>query len=117
MVIGTCVVTPPIVSAANSAGKLFVKPAVPDELASRKMGWLKALIKSTLKLIRCFSSLSLNGKVKSFWNEKSKYCCVGPRNSSVRGALLRLFFVGRINVAGLRYGLHGVMLFDEMLNG
>src|SRR5687768_10588486 len=48
VVIGTCVFTPPMVSAANSVGTLVVKPAVPDELASRKVGWLKALIKSTL---------------------------------------------------------------------
>src|SRR5215470_11931722 len=52
VVIGTCVLTPPIVSAANSVGTFDVKPAVPDEFAKRKVGWLKALIKSTLKLIR-----------------------------------------------------------------
>src|SRR5215475_11449531 len=120
VVIGTCALMPLIVSAENSVGKfppLPVKPAVPDELASRKSGWLKALIKSTLKLIRRFPSLSLNGKRKSFWSEKSKYCCNGPRIFSVRGASPRLPFAGRINAAGLMYGSQGVTPSDEMPNG
>src|SRR5215207_9532948 len=75
----------------------------------RKFGWLKALIKSTRKLMRRWLSLP-KGNGKSFWNERSKYSCRGERMLSVRGALPRLPLAGRLNAAGLTNGSHGSLV-------
>src|ERR1044072_2379537 len=65
--------TPPTSSPVNSVGKVPRPKGVLPVLLKRKFGWLKALIKSILKLMRRFPSALANGHGKSFESEESKY--------------------------------------------
>ena len=53
---------------------------------------------------------------KFFWIDRSKYCCTGPRTSSVRGALPRVPFAGRMNAAGLIYGSHRLLIGHDRVH-
>src|SRR5450759_3142640 len=67
-------------------------------------GWLSALIMST-RNCPCHFPRAWN----DFWIDTSKYCCSGPRTSSVRGAFPSVPFAGRMNAAGLMYGSHRLL--------
>src|SRR6266542_1324413 len=69
-------------------------------LLKRKLGWLKAFNRSTLNWIVRFPSAPINGRLKFFWIEKSKYSCIGLRRFTVRGELPSEPLAGRMNAAG-----------------
>ena len=95
--------TPFTASFVISVGKVPRPKGVLPVLLKRKFGWLKALIRSTRKLIRR-PSLPANGQPKSFESEKSKNSWRGERMSRERGALPNCPLTGRMKAAGLMKG-------------
>src|SRR5215467_11858264 len=84
-----------------SFGTLPKPGGVLPVLNQRKLGWLKALMKSTLNCSLRRPSAP-HGKAIFFCSEKSKNSCIGARRLTVRGAFPREPLAGRMNADGFR---------------
>src|SRR5439155_12580378 len=89
---------------ADSVGNPPKPTGVFPVLLYLNTGWLNAFKRSTRKLSRRLPSPPINGRLKVFWIEASKYCWMGARRLIVRGELPREPFTGRINAAGFTHG-------------